>query len=85
MYELQEVTMIHLQIGQQCLSQLQDLLALKGRGMVQQEMGLVSGNTEEIDSGDEPKVVPPSLKEMIKVCQFMRPLKGFELAQPPLW
>ena len=54
-------------------------------GMVQQEMGLVSGNTEEIDSGDEPEVVPPSLKEMIKVCQFMRPLKGFELAQPPLW
>ena len=37
-------------------------------GMVQQEMGLVSGNTEEIDSGNQPEVVPPSLKEMIKMC-----------------
>ena len=36
-------------------------------GMVQQEMGLVRGNTEEIDSGDDPEVVPPPLKEMIKM------------------
>ena len=40
-------------------------------GMVQQEMGLVSGSTEEIDSGDEPEVVPPSLKEMIKMCRVI--------------
>jgi hypothetical protein len=37
-------------------------------GMVQQEMGLVRGNTEEIDSDDDPEVVPLPLKEMIKMC-----------------
>ena len=40
-------------------------------GMVQQEMGLVSSDTEEVESDDEPEVVPPSLKEMIKTCQFI--------------
>ena len=38
-------------------------------GMVQQEMGLVRGNTEEVDIGDDPEVVPPPLKDMIKMCR----------------
>ena len=54
-----------------------NIYAFEGRdaeivGMVQQEMGLVNGNTEEIGSGDEPEVVPPSLKEMIKCVGLLR-------------
>jgi hypothetical protein len=40
-------------------------------GMVQQEMGPVRGNTEEIDSDDEAEVVPLPLKEMIKMCRIL--------------
>ena len=40
-------------------------------GMVQQEMGLVRGTTEEIDSGDDPEVVLLPLKEMIRMCQII--------------
>ena len=42
----------------------ENIYAFEGRdsgivGMVQQEMSLVNSNTEGIDSGDEPEVVPP--------------------------
>ena len=40
-------------------------------GMVQQEMGSVRGTTEEIDSGDDPEVVPPPLKEIIRMCRII--------------
>ena len=40
-------------------------------GMVQQEIGLRRGDIEEIDSDDEPEVVPPPLKEVIKMCRIL--------------
>ena len=40
--------------------------------MVQKEMGSVRGNTEEIDSNDDPEVVPLPLKEMIKSVILLR-------------
>ena len=40
--------------------------------IVQQEIGLARGEIEEIESDDscddDPKVAPPSLKEMIEMC-----------------
>ena len=41
------------------------------RRMVQQGMGLARGDIVEIDSDDEPEVVPPSLQEMIDMCWKM--------------
>ena len=40
-------------------------------GMVQQEIGLRRGDIEEIDSDDEPEVVPPPLKEVINMCRIL--------------
>ena len=42
--------------------------------MVQAEVGLASGDIEEIDSDsddDEPEVVPLSLKKMIEACRMV--------------
>jgi len=39
--------------------------------MVQQEIGLGRGDVKEIDSDDEPKVVPTPLKEVIKMCRIL--------------
>ena len=39
--------------------------------MVQQEIGLGRGDVEEIDSDDEPEVVAPPLKEVIKMCRIL--------------
>ncbi len=36
-----------------------------------QEMVLARGDIVEIDSDDKPEVVPPSLQEMIDMCQNM--------------
>jgi len=41
-------------------------------GVVQQEVVLAKGDIVEIDLDDEPEVVPPSLQEMIDMCQNMR-------------
>ena len=41
-------------------------------GMVQQGIALGSGDIEEIDSDDDPEVVPPPLKEVIKCVVFLR-------------
>ena len=38
-------------------------------GIVQQEMGLVKDTEEDDSDGDEPEVVPPPLKEMIRMCR----------------
>ena len=41
-------------------------------GMVQQEMGVASGEIEEIDSNDdEPEVEPVSLKTVMEACQLL--------------
>ena len=39
--------------------------------MVQQEIRLARGDIVEVDSDDEPKVIPPSLQEMIEMCWNM--------------
>jgi len=39
-------------------------------GMVQQGIGLGSGDIEEIDSDDDPEVAPPPLKEVIKSVSY---------------
>ena len=43
--------------------------------MVQQEMGLAQGKIEESEESgsddQDPKVTPPSLKEMMKMCQII--------------
>jgi len=39
--------------------------------MVQQEIGLGRGDIKEIDSDDEPEVVAPPLKEVIKMCHIL--------------
>ena len=41
-------------------------------GMVQAEIGLGSKDIQEIDSDDEPEVVPPPLKEVIKYVVLLR-------------
>jgi len=40
-------------------------------GVVQQEIGLGRGDIEEINSDNDPEVVPPPLKEMIKMCRTL--------------
>ena len=39
--------------------------------MAQAEIGLGSGDIEEIDLDDEPEVVPPPLKEVMKMCHTL--------------
>ena len=43
--------------------------------MVQQEMGLAWGKSEESEESgsddQDPEVTPPSLKEMMKMCQII--------------
>ena len=39
--------------------------------MVQAEIGLGSGDIKEIDSDDEPEVVPPPLKEVMQMCHTL--------------